>query len=216
MLTLLPPTLMIGATFPFAVRLLASGSEDAGRERARLRREHMSSIAGAVGAGFFLIPALGFEGMLGMGVAINLLLAALAALALRAEAALAPRGGCHRRGSRWRWAPPAPPWQMLRSTSLSAKAPGLGGASSPTSEVGRSSTVLVTDQHLGFGLRTNGLPEGGDRHARGCWHNRHPLTRWLTALPVLARPEVRTPRGDRLRCRGPRSRSFRPRSNAST
>ncbi len=188
-LTLLPPTLMIGATFPFAVRVLASGSEDAGPASARVYAANtLGSIAGAVSAGFFLIPALGFEGMLGMGVAINLLLAALAALLFE------PRRG-------WLFAaaatgaialalaPPAPPWRMLRSTSLSARARAWGELA--YFGVGRSSTVLVTDQHLGFGLRTNGLPEGGI-DTPGVWHNRHPLTRWLTALPVLARPEART------------------------
>src|SRR5262249_42604768 len=51
--------------------------------------------------------------------------------------------------------------------------------------------VLATDQHYAFALRSNGLPEAGITRP-GPWRNRNPLTRWLTALPVLARPELRS------------------------
>ena len=189
MLTLLPPTLMIGATFPFAVRVLASGSEDAGPASARVYAANtLGSIAGAVGAGFFLIPALGFEGMLGMGVAINLLLAALAALLFEPRRRWLARGGCHRRDRVGAGAAGS----ALADAALHVavgEAPGLGRARllrcwPLVHRPGHRSTPRLRTAHQ--------RPAGRGDRPPGVWHNRHPLTRWLTALPVLARPEVRT------------------------
>ena len=62
--TLLPITLCIGATFPFAVRLLArvSGAGRRGRRRGSYAWNTVGAIVGALGAGFVLLPGLGFEG----------------------------------------------------------------------------------------------------------------------------------------------------------
>jgi spermidine synthase len=57
--------------------------------------------------------------------------------------------------------------------------------------VGRTATVLLLASQIRWRLRTNGLPEGSI-DPPGLWHNRSPLTRWLGALPVLARPEARS------------------------
>lgn len=189
MATLLPPTLMIGATFPFAVRVLAQGGADAGPASARVYAWNtVGSIAGAIGAGFFLIPALGFEGMLVVGVATNLALAAAAATLFAPRrpwiVAAAAAGGIA-----LVLLPPEPPWRILRSSSLPGRIRAWGDVA--YFGIGRSSTVLVTNQHLGFGLRNTGLPEAGI-DSPAVWHNRHPLTRWLSALPVLARPEARS------------------------
>src|SRR5262245_47909768 len=79
--SLFPPALCIGATFPLAVRVLARGSDTAGPASARVYTANtMGSIAGSISAGFFLVPGLGFAGALIFGVATNLLLAAAAAL----------------------------------------------------------------------------------------------------------------------------------------
>src|SRR5262249_31295533 len=56
--------------------------------------------------------------------------------------------------------------------------------------VGRSSTVLVTDQRVAWSLRTNGLPEAG--MPRNDASTRNAVTHWLTALPYVARPEARS------------------------
>ena len=54
---LLPPTLAIGATFPFAVRVLARGARDAGPASARVYAWNtIGAIVGALGAGFFADP----------------------------------------------------------------------------------------------------------------------------------------------------------------
>ena len=188
MATLFPAAVCIGATFPFAVRLLARGSEDAGPASARAYSWNtLGSITGSIAAAFFLVPGLGFEGTLAFCVGLNLLLAAAAAwifeprrpllLAFAAAGAVALA-----------LMPPTTPWGVLRSSSMSAGMTAWGPVA--YFGVGRSSTVLVTDQRQAFALRTNGLPEAGMLR-KGSWHNASPTTRWLTALPVFARPETR-------------------------
>jgi predicted membrane-bound spermidine synthase len=60
---LLPATFFIGATFPLAVRILARDESEAGASTARIYAWNtVGAIAGAVLAGFVLIPALGYEG----------------------------------------------------------------------------------------------------------------------------------------------------------
>src|SRR4030095_906895 len=76
---LLPQTLCSGATFPFAVRLLARDASDATVASARVYAWNtVGSIAGAIGTGYFLLPWLGF--------AAAPLAAAVAKLALRLRA----------------------------------------------------------------------------------------------------------------------------------
>src|SRR5262245_19788241 len=81
---LLPITLCIGATFPFAVRLLARSPEQASAATARIYAWNtVGAIAGALGAGFQLLPRLGFEGTVNVCVAASLALAMVTALASR-------------------------------------------------------------------------------------------------------------------------------------
>ena len=82
-LTLFPVACAIGATFPLAVRVLARSEDDAGPASARVYAANtFGSIVGAVGAGFFVIPALAFAGTLAAAVVLNLTLAVGAALLL--------------------------------------------------------------------------------------------------------------------------------------
>ncbi len=185
--TLFPAALCIGATYPFAVRVLAIGSDTAGPASARVYSANtVGSIAGSICAGFLLIPGLGFAGALIVAVALNLALAGAAALIFeprrRIVAAIAAAGGIA-----LAVAPPATPWNMLRASSM-------GGMRSwgPVTYlgVGRSSTVLVTDERAAWSLRTNGLPEAGMPRNSSSTRNR--VTHWLTALPLVARPEARS------------------------
>ncbi|MGI9591962.1 MAG: fused MFS/spermidine synthase, partial [Myxococcota bacterium] len=65
MLTLFPAALFIGATFPFAVRVLATGARDAAPATARIYTANtLGSIVGSLAAGFLLVPALGYGGTL--------------------------------------------------------------------------------------------------------------------------------------------------------
>jgi spermidine synthase len=187
-ITLFPPALCIGATFPFAVRVLALRSDAAGPVSARVYSANtMGSIAGSICAGFFTIPVLGFQGALIVGVTINLCLAAVAALVFEPRrqivAALAAAGGIA-----LAVAPPATPWHILRATSMGVGVPAWGPVT--YLGVGRSSTVLVTDQRRGWSLRTNGLPESGMPRSNAS--TRNAVMHWLTALPILARPEARS------------------------
>ena len=190
MATLFPAALCIGATFPFAVRVLARERDDAGPASARVYAWNtVGSIAGSVCAGFFLVPGLGFEGTLALAVAINLALA------------LALARCCSRRGVRC-----SPPLRSpAPSRSRCSRPPRRGrccarprwAGSARWGEVtylgvGRSSTVLVTEQRFVVGAAQQ-RPARGRHAASGRGPAPAPASsRWLSALPVLARPEARS------------------------
>ena len=184
--TLLPITLCIGATFPFAVRLLARSPEQTAGATARVYAWNtVGSIAGALGAGFVLLPGLGFAGTLSVGVAANLGLAAVAALLIRprrtrlaAAAAVA--------GALLIALPVDTPWALL-SSSPRTRQPHQGEI--VYAAVGRSSTVLLFDQGTRFRLTSNGLPES--MIERAGMLPQASLGRWLGLLPSLLRPEAR-------------------------
>jgi spermidine synthase len=189
MLTLFPAALCIGATFPFAVRVLARREEDAGPASARVYAANtLGSVVGAVGAGFFLVPALGYAGTLSACAATNLVLAGAAALLLaprRPALVLVTAASLVFLAS----LRPATPWTILGHSPLTR-----GMATEQPVEyfgVGRSATVLLLVAKGRWFLRTNGLPEGFI-NPPGLWQNRAALTRWLGALPVLARPSARS------------------------
>ncbi len=184
---LLPITLCIGATFPLAVRWLTLAPEQTTRATARVYAWNtIGAIAGALGAGFVLLPQLGFEGTLALGVAVSLLLAvasawfaaprraALAAVAIAALGVLP-------------LLPPTRPEALLRQSSL--RSAPLAGEILYTA-VGRSSTVMLTDQGALFRLATNGLPEAVIDRA-GVVPLPGIVARWLGLLPTLVRPETR-------------------------
>jgi spermidine synthase len=182
-LALLPGAACIGATFPFAVRLLARDAAEAGPASALAYAWNTAgAILGSVGAAFVLLPRLGFEGTLTLAIGLNLLLAVVASLferpramapALVALAALALLG----------IAPPAPPWHLLETTPLR---PSLRGPVVFTA-VGQSATVLVAENEGEWSVRTNGLPEESVQPP-GLPPSRHMTTRWLGVLPALLRP----------------------------
>ena len=65
---LLPATLFIGATFPFAVRILCADESEASVLSARVYAWNtVGAVVGAVVAGFILIPMLKYEGSQGDG-----------------------------------------------------------------------------------------------------------------------------------------------------
>jgi spermidine synthase len=189
MLTLFPAAVAIGATFPLAVRIFARDEADAGPASARVYAANtLGSIIGAVGAGFFVVPALGYVGTLTACVAGNVLLAGAAALLLaprRPALAIASLAGLVLLAS----IRPATPWSILRHSPLV----GSGDAEGELAYygVGRGATVLLLDRRGRWFLRTNGLPESSIDPPES-WHNLSPLARWLGALPVLARPSLRS------------------------
>lgn len=184
---LLPGTLCIGATFPFAVRLLARAPEQASEATARVYAWNtVGAIVGSIGAGFWLIPALGFPGALSAAVAASAALAFLAAwwstprapaLAIAAAAIAAVA----------LVVPFQPPWTLLRTGPLSRE-PQAGEV--VFDAVGRTATVMLLDEGSQWSLRTNGLPESTIMSRNGRTM-KFGSGRWLGILPTLARPEAR-------------------------
>ena len=187
MLTLFPAALCIGASFPFAVRILAGDGAEPGSVSGRVYAFNtVGSILGSIAAGFWIIPELHFAGSMTFCAAVNLALAFACAAILppRRFSVMALAGAA---AATLFFVPVADPANVLRSTSLEGGNPLRGQA--VYFGVGRSATVILTEHRSFFALRTNGLPEAGMLRP-GTWPNRHPLPRWLTALPTLARPEA--------------------------
>jgi len=184
-LTMLPATIFIGATFPLAVRVLAIDQHGAGHASARVFAWNTGgAIAGAVGAGFFLIHALGFSGSIRLAVALNLSLALLCLVLVTSVRGknVAALAACltiaivlyH----------PSRPDAVITASSVINS----GAGKETFYAVGRSATVLVLENDDGFYVRSNGLPEATITR-RGAPPTL--LTQsWLTALPIIARPEA--------------------------
>jgi len=187
MVVLLPATLFIGATFPLAVRILVDEPERAAVASARVYAWNtVGAIAGALIAGFVLIPALRFEGAIYVAVLVNMSLALLTCLAvakapLRYSAiALTAVIGLaflfH----------PLQPDRLLRTSPLNLATDG----TLRYYAVGRSASVVALEQNGMVALRTNGLPEaliektGTVPKFSGEY--------WLSPLAVLAHPDARS------------------------
>ncbi|MGE0581603.1 MAG: fused MFS/spermidine synthase [Steroidobacteraceae bacterium] len=182
---LLPLTLLVGATYPLAVRILAHGPGDAAGASARVYAWNtVGAILGSVSAGFLVIPALRYEGAIRAAVIASVVLAAAAAWMLSRDR---------------RWLPvaataaallagvaflPAAPVKLLLASPIDVPAEG----TLLFYDVGRSADVVVLGQDGGLVLRTNGLPEammdtpGVAPRFSGEF--------WLSSLAVLARPRA--------------------------
>ena len=186
-LTLLPAALFIGATFPLAVRILTGDAQLAGSAGARVYAWNtLGAIFGSVGAGFLLLPALGLVGTARLCVALSCLLALwttlrsprLGKLAVVASLLLGVVA----------FLPPGVPWSVLRTSPLN------GGTIQGTIaffSVGRSSTVMVSEQSGLWRLSTNGLPESAIQ-PRGARKSAFPVARWLALLPTMSRPDLKS------------------------
>jgi spermidine synthase len=184
---LLPSTLFIGATFPFAVRLHAQSRVDAAPATARVYAWNTAgAITGALCTGLFLLPAAGFSGTALCAVGASLLLAAviilfrenrssllLAAMALSIVTVLI--------------FPPERPDSILRMSPFAGRKES---GELLFSRVGRSATVYLTEFNGSYYLRTNGLPEALIP-ARGAVPKTS-TEELLSVLPVIAVPEARS------------------------
>ena len=186
MIVLLPSTLFIGATFPFAVRVLATGEADAAPASAKVYAWNtFGAIVGAAVAGFVLIPLLKYEGAIQMAVMVNAALAVAASLLIfqrRYRTAVASAVGLLAIALVYR---PVIPEEILRTSPMT----DYGQGEIRYYEVGRSATVLMLEEDGYLNLRTNGLPEASTnlRGAPPYQHNQH----LLSTVPVLARPNTR-------------------------
>ncbi len=192
-LILLPSTLFIGATYPFAVRLLANDEGDAAAASARVYAWNtVGAIFGASFAGFFLIPLVRYEGAIIFAVLVNLVLA-LAVIFLP----------IHAKKSAPMWLKllsiglligvvtmyrPSPPYSVISKSPISNEAATKDKIR--FYEVGRSSTVLLLEYQDYFRLRNNGLPEAAIPAKTS--PNIFNATHLLSLLPSIARPDSKT------------------------
>ncbi len=183
---LLPATLFVGATFPFAVRILAQDERDAAQSSARVYAWNtVGAIVGAAVAGFVIIPWLRYEGAVQLAVTINVALALAASLLiLRKQVPAAITSALALVLIIFLYNPLLPE-EILRTSPISS---GRGG-DIRYYEVGRSATVLVLEEDGFLNLRTNGLPEASTNleGAPPYQHNQQ----MLSTVPVLARPDTR-------------------------
>ena len=159
MLVLLPSTLCIGATFPFAVRIVTRRPQDAAEASARVYCWNtIGAIAGAFLAGFFLVPWLGFSGMIKLAVLGNLCLALVALYLVQRHNGAVVAGAIAVLifGFVFR---PGIPIEMLRASRVAERMSKENAAKLVYYEVGRSATVVGMLQRGNYLLRTNGLPE---------------------------------------------------------
>ena len=187
-LILLPVTLCVGATFPFAVRILAQDADDAAAASARVYAWNtLGSIVGSVGAGFFLLPWLGFHGTVFLGSILNVGLAVAAALWLmRGRALVVLTGLALLVGATVIFFRPPPPSQLLVTNSLTGT-PTPGELSYVG--VGRSGTVSLIQTPYAWRVVTNGLPESAMQRP-AVPPDQFRESRWLSILPVMLRPEA--------------------------
>ena len=109
--------------------------------------------------------------------------------ALRAAPADRRRARRRPAASRSPWRLPQTPWGILRATSMGVGARAWGPVT--YLGVGRSSTVLVTDQRGCLVAAHEWPARGGDAEEQTPRPGTR-VTHWLTALPILARPEARS------------------------
>lgn len=189
---ILPSTMFIGATYPLAVRAHAGDVDDVGRSSAIVYSWNtVGAIIGATAGGFFIIPALAFAGTAQAAVLANIVLGVIVLFLCSRDTRFTPR--------RWQVAAgiallvlAALLFQPSRPDALVTRAIFGGSGESPVREVyysvGRSSTVLMTENRSRFDLSTNGLPE-----AQIEFKGAPPMVlsqRWLGMWPSLARPEA--------------------------
>jgi spermidine synthase len=190
---ILPSSIFIGATYPLAVRSHAGNVADVGRSSAVVYSWNtVGAIVGALLGGFIIIPELGFAGTAQFAVVANLGIG-LTALALcvrvpgwRPIGRLQPVAATVIVIATVLLFHPHRPDAVVMRTHF-------GGSGESTVKeiyysVGRTSTVLLTENEARFDLSTNGLPE-----AQIEFRGAPPMVlsqRWLGIWPSLARPDA--------------------------
>ena len=184
---MLPATIFIGATLPLSVRVLARDESQATTSTARIYAWNtLGAIIGAIAAGFFLIPGLGFEGSIRVAVGINFVLALWAAVCVAKPKPVPVGLACAGIATVLAIYSPTRPQAVVSSTGFV-----LNYLSQPEEiyyAVGRSSTVMLLSEGSYYYVRTNGLPEASIA-VRGSPPVQDP-EKWLTALAVTARPDI--------------------------
>lgn len=185
-LVLLPSTTCLGATFPFAVRILARREGEAASSAGTVYAWNtIGAIAGAMLTGMFLLPRLNYEGTATAAIAINLVLAAVALAAAPRRTWKAGILTLLLAGTLWQFRPERPD-AILQASPFT----GLNESGRITYyQSGRSSTVVMLEAGGIQSIRTNGLPEAGIP-MKGTPPRFENTESWLCSLPVLLRPEL--------------------------
>lgn len=152
---LFPATFFVGATFPMAVRIITKQADDAPESSAHVYSWNtVGAIVGATVAGFFLIPALKYEGAIKLAVLTNLLLACGACLLISKTPRVFTYTTAVLALAMLLFQPAAPENILRMSPFLSGRTGDI-----VFYDVGRSSTVLVLERESQLYVRNNGLPE---------------------------------------------------------
>ncbi|GIT14382.1 MAG: hypothetical protein CM1200mP36_01380 [Gammaproteobacteria bacterium] len=186
-LVMLPATIFIGATLPLAVRILAKDETEATVSTARIYSWNtIGAIVGAILAGFYLIPSLGFEGTIQFAVTTNLALALWAtAVITRPKPVYVGVTAVLLVTAIFAYSP-SRPQAVVSSTGFILQY--LNNPRDIYYGVGRSATVLMVAEDGYYYLRTNGLPEASIA-VKGAPPVQDP-EKWMTALAVTARPNT--------------------------
>lgn len=195
------PTLLIGASFPCAVKIAARGMDRVGRDVGRIYAVNtLGAIVGTVFAGFLLIPTIGAQSTVKVAVLLNLAIGAAIAI------------GSARAASAWQWGSVAtlsvatlvgvlwiPAWnQAVMSSGVAIYAPAYQGFAGKVDlgrafpsrrlvfyEDGLSATVTVHREGENTSLRINGKTDastGIDMH-----------TQLMSGhIPLLLHPNAKT------------------------
>lgn len=186
-LVMLPATIFIGATLPLAVRILAKDETEATVSTARIYSWNtIGAIVGAILAGFYLIPSLGFEGTIQFAVATNLALALWAAAVITKPKPVYVGVTAVLLVTAILAYSPSRPQAVVSSTGFILQY--LNNPREIYYGVGRSATVLMMAEDGYYYLRTNGLPEASIA-VKGAPPVQDP-EKWMTALAVTARPNT--------------------------
>lgn len=184
---LMPGAVLLGFTFPLAVRAVSDSGRDEPANSGRVYAWNTAgTVVGAVACGFWLLPTLGFDGTAALLAALALV---SAALAWSGAGGRGPRFGAilalAAAGLAWT-APPPVPWALLGQSIMGNK---LRPEQVAFLGVGRSSTVVAQRAGDEYRLTTNGLPESSIQ-SPGSRVSRYAIARWLALLPSATRSEA--------------------------
>ncbi|HPF28354.1 MAG TPA: fused MFS/spermidine synthase, partial [Steroidobacteraceae bacterium] len=184
---LLPMTICIGATYPLAVRILATTANDAAPASARVYAWNtVGAILGSLAAGFWLIPALRYEGAIRLAVIVGALLGVLALwLLVRPRRVIAGLGTVAAALVVVLFQPRSPT-KLLVTSPLQIDSSG----KVLFYDVGRSASVIVLEQDGGLAMRTNGLPEALMEMPGSL--PRFSGEFWLSPITSFARPDAQS------------------------
>ncbi len=186
-ITLLPTSTFIGATFPLAIRIYARDERDATGASAWIYFcNTLGGIFGAIATGSFILPRLHYHGATMLALSLNLLIAIVAAFAFRlrivhgiAFAVVIALPIAYR---------PQWPENVIRVSAINGK---LTQGEILYDRAGPAATVAVFYDWGTTRFQTNGLPESLIAPA-GAGIDLHSDATYLAALPSLVRPEIRS------------------------